>query len=118
MAVVDFSNAQISWIDTDTSIGDVGILQLLGNDTHSVFTASATSNINIVDGLVRTRYNIDNTHGYVIFTGTFNTNGNQMVWHNVDVASDSYAYFLITNISFNSGDVFSFKIDVDYTFNS
>lgn len=117
MAVVDFSNAQISWVKT-SSIGDAGILSLLGNDTHSTFTASTTSNVGIVTGLARTRYDIDNTHGYVIFTGTFNTNGNQMVWHNVDVASDSYAYFLITNISFNSGDVFSFKVDVNYTFNS
>lgn len=117
MATVDFSNAQIAWIDTDTPIGDIGILQLLGNDTHSTFTASATSNISIVDGLVRTRYDIDKTHGYVIFTGTFNTSGTEMIWHNTSQSTADWAYFRISNISFNTGDVFSFKVDVNYTFN-
>ena len=117
MATVDFSNAQISWAK-NSSIGDVGILSLLGNDVQSTFTASTTSNVSVVTGLVRTRYDIDNTHGYVIFTGTFNTSGTEIVWHNMDIASVDYAYFRISNISFSSGDVFSFKVDVDYTFNS
>ena len=120
MATVDFSNAQISWVRdgfTSDSIGDVGILQLLGNDNNSIFSASTTSATSIVDGLVRTRYDIDDTHGYVMFTGTFNTSGTEMVWHNNTIASTAYAYFRITNISFSAGDVFSFKVDVNYTFN-
>lgn len=121
MATVDFSNAQISWVRdgfTSDSIGNVGILQLLSEEDYMAFTANTTSTASIVEGLVKTRYDIDDTHGYVMFTGTFNTSGTEMVWHKTNSASAAYAYFRITNISFSAGDVFSFKVDVNYTFNS
>lgn len=122
MATVDFSNAQIEWVrgrygDTNPSIGNVGILSNL-MDSNSTFTAGTTSTTSIVTGLVKTRYDIDNTHGYVIYTGTFTTSGTEMIWRNQNVATVDYAYFRISNISFSAGDVFSFKVDVNYTFNS
>ena len=116
MATVDFSNAQISWVNSNTKLGDIGILGCL-NDNNSTFTASSTSRDSIVSGLVKTRYDIDKEHGYIIYTGTFTDSGTTIVWHNTTIATADYAYFQITNISFSSGDVFSFKVDVDYTFN-
>ena len=119
MATVDFSNAQISWVNSNTNLGDIGILAtLIDTSNNCVFSASSTSNVSIVSGLVKTRYNIDKEHGYVIYTGTFTDSGTTMVWHNATIATANYAYFQITNISFNSGDVFSFKVDVDFTFNN
>lgn len=122
MATVDFSNAQIEWVrgrngDINPSIGNVGILSNL-MDSNSTFTAGTTSTTSIVTGLVKTRYDIDNTHGYVIYTGTFTASGTEMIWRNQNVATVDYAYFRISNISFSAGDVFSFKVDVNYTFNS
>lgn len=121
MATVDFSNAQIEWVrngnlNPSDSIGDVGILTLL-MDSNAVFTSSATSSTSIVTGLVRTRYDIDKTHGYVIYTGTFSDSGTEMVLHANSTPITAYAYFRISNISFSAGDVFSFKVDVNFTFN-
>ena len=120
MATVDFSNAQISWVRSSSpndSIGQVGILSIL-MDNAGTFTASTTSANSVVTGLVKTRYDIDNTHGYVIYTGTFSDSGTEIIWHSASNASAAYAYFRISNISFSAGDVFSFKVDVNFTFNS
>lgn len=115
MAQVDFSNAHIECISTDafvyTTVGNFGLLQeiyqykpedpgwLPSTVTQRFATAVGLNNI----------INVSATRYTIVRTGTCTKAGNAMgIYYN------NHFWWIITNISFEAGDTFSFQIDVNF----
>lgn len=113
MAVVDFSNAVITWVGASNQ-GDIGLATIWAN-TSNTFTAAANDNTPIVTSEAASRNNISTSHITVIRTGTMTQSGTKMILHHKNFAITDYAYYEISNISFNAGDTFAFIIDINYT---
>ena len=114
MAVVDFSNAVITYVGTQ-NLGDMGLAVLWADAGNNTFTAAVNSNTAIATSETGSRNNISTSHITVIRTGTMTASGNKMILHNKNTADESYAYYEISNISFNAGDTFAFILDINYT---
>lgn len=114
MAVIDFSNATVTWVGSENA-GDCYLAGLWADVSNNTFTASAESNTSIVTSETRSRNNISTTHVTVICTGTTTTSGNKLVLHNRNANGAQYAYWEISNISFEANDIFSFVVDLNFT---
>ena len=110
MAVIDFSNATLTWVGTK-NIGDIAVATLWADSSNNTFTAAANDNTTIVANETRSRNNVSLSHITVVCTGTTTASGNKLVLHNRNVAILEYAYYEISNISFDAGDTFSFIVD-------
>lgn len=114
MAVIDFSNATLTWVGS-TNAGDCNLAGLWADLDNNTFTAGADSSNAIVANETRSRNNISTTHVTVICTGTTTTSGNKLVLHNKNLSHTDYAYWEISNISFEANDIFSFVVDLNFT---
>ena len=102
MAQVDFSNAHIVPFGLNPLVGvtDVGL-----NSASSFFDFSGN---NITSSLQATVYETAPKYLIYRYTGTFSASGNEIYIHHVyDFTNTRWK---ISNISFNSGDTFDFKI--------
>lgn len=105
MAQVDFSNAKLDVVSGSLPLQypyDLGIesSQDLRDSSNNVITSSFTRNVLSTNYKKRT----------ITFTGTFNASGTECY-----IRSNYYerTFWRISNISFSSGDTFSFAIDVE-----
>lgn len=114
MAVVDFSNATLTWVGS-RSLDEIGLGALWADVNNNIFSAAANSSVAISANETRSRNQISNTHTQIICSGTLTADGTKMVLHNKNIADLYYAYYEISNISFNTGDTFSFIVDIDIT---
>ena len=115
MAVVDFSNAVITWVGSN-NLGDMAIAGLWANTSDNTFTAAANDNTSIVANETASRNNVSTSHITIVRTGTMTASGNKMILHNKNISGDlAFAFYEISNISFNTGDTFSFIIDINFT---
>lgn len=116
MAQIDFSNAHIECLNSDVFIimptnsvmfPCLGLLYPLTNEDGSQTYSPAINNANI--------YNLNADEGTcsIIRTGTFTQSGNEMYIRKN--ASPFVLLWKITNIEFETGDTFSFQIDVKLT---
>ena len=109
MAVVDFSNAVLEH-NGNTKPFDQKYISVIGDNT---VICDANKQV-ITSSYTKTKEVDDKGRFVAAFNGTLTTSGTELYIKFGGGAWDTM-YWKITNISFNSGDTFSFKIKAKFT---
>lgn len=112
MAQVDFSNAVLDVntgykplpVNEYIALGDLGYPPLMNIGGTSITTNSGKSIITNTPSKVS-----------ILYTGTFTSAGTEFYIVKDDTAN---LYWKVSNISFNSGDTYSFVIDIEVSGNT
>lgn len=105
MAQVDFSNARIVPIGARNATA----LQYVSLNTQNISDVSGTT---IVSGASITRQVNEQKQLVYLYQGAFTTSGTEF-YVQQNVGRTTHSGFKISNVSFQSGDTYSFKIRAD-----
>lgn len=112
MADVDFSHAVLDAYSSNSAYYPM----VSSNNLLLKYSALKMLDINateVTSNMVRTTLTNTPTKVSILFSGSFNTSGTEFYLIDLFATSMSKATWKVSNISFSSGDTYSFIIDIE-----